>query len=202
MNYPQTIRNLIESYKKLPGIGEKTAERYALATINLDEDTLNLFSNSLKDVKIKIKKCKKCNNLSEDELCEICKDKKRNKKILCVVEEAKNVILFEKIGIYDGLYFVLEGLISPLEGIDPEKIKIAQLLERIKEEKIEEVIIAVKPSVEGETTALYITRMLKDSKVKVSKIAHGVPLGAEMEYLDSMTLEIALENRNIISKSE
>ena len=199
MNYPQTIRNLIESYKKLPGIGEKTAERYALATLNLDEETLILFSNSLKDLKTKIKKCMRCNNLSEDELCEICKDKKRNKKILCVVEEAKNVILFEKIGIYDGLYFVLEGLISPLEGIDPEKIKMAQLLERIKIEKIEEVIIAVKPSIEGETTALYITRMLKDSKVKVSKIAHGVPLGAEMEYLDSMTLEVALENRNTIS---
>jgi len=200
MNYPQVIRNLIESYKKLPGIGEKTAERYALATLNLDDDTLNLFSSSLKDLKTKIKKCSKCNSLTEDELCEICKDKKRNKKILCVVEEAKNVILFEKIGIYNGLYFVLEGLISPLEGIDPEKIKMTQLLERIKEEKIEEVIIAVKPSIEGETTALYITRMLKDAKVKISKIAHGVPLGAEMEYLDSMTLEVALENRNVISE--
>lgn len=200
MNYPQVIRNLIESYKKLPGIGEKTAERYALATLNLDDDTLNLFSSSLKDLKTKIKKCAKCNSLTEDELCEICKDKKRNKKILCVVEEAKNVILFEKIGIYNGLYFVLEGLISPLEGIDPEKIKMTQLLERIKEEKIEEVIIAVKPSIEGETTALYITRMLKDAKVKISKIAHGVPLGAEMEYLDSMTLEVALENRNVISE--
>ena len=200
MNYPQTIRNLIESYKKLPGIGEKTAERYALATLNLDDDTINLFSNSLKDLKQKIRKCTKCNNLSENDLCEVCKDKKRNKKIMCVVEEAKNVILFEKIGIYNGLYFVLEGLISPLEGIDPEKIKMGQLLERIKEENIEEVIIAVKPSIEGETTALYITRMLKDSKVKVSKIAHGVPLGAEMEYLDSMTLEIALENRNTISE--
>ena len=200
MNYPQTIRNLIESYKKLPGVGEKTAERYALATLNLDEDAIDLFSSSLKDVKIKIKTCKKCNNLSEEDECEICKDKKRDKKVICVVEEAKNVILFEKIGIYNGLYFVLGGLISPLEGIDPEKIKIAELLDRINKEKVEEVIIAVKPSIEGETTALYITRMLKDSKVKVSKIAHGVPLGAEMEYLDSMTLEVALSNRNTISE--
>lgn len=199
MNYPETIRNLIECYKKIPGIGEKTAERYALASLNLDEDTINLFSNSLIDVKTKIKKCVKCNSFSEDELCEICKNKKRNHKTICVVEEAKNVILFEKIGIYDGLYYVLEGLISPLEGIDPDKIKISKLLERINEEKIEEVIIAVKPSIEGETTALYITRMLKDTGVKVSKIAHGVPLGAEMEYLDSLTLEVALENRNIIS---
>ncbi len=202
MNYPTTIRNLIECYKKLPGIGEKTAERYALATLSLDEDTIKLFSKSITDIKTKIKRCKVCNNLSENDICEICKDKNREKDVICVVEDPKNVILFEKLGTYCGLYQVLDGLISPLDGIDPEKIKIDQLLNRVKNEKIKEIIIAVKPSIEGETTALYITRLLEGKNIKVSKIAHGVPLGAEMDYIDSLTLEMALENRNTIYNKE
>lgn len=198
MNYPTTIKNLIECYKKLPGIGEKTAERYALATLSLDEDTIKIFSKSLIDTKIKIKRCKNCNNLSEDEACFICKDKNREKSIICVVEEPKNVILFEKLGTYNGLYQILDGLISPLDGIDPEKIKIGQLINRVEREKINEIIIAVKPSIEGETTALYIKKLLEGKNIKISKIAHGVPLGAEMDYIDSLTLEMALENRNTI----
>ncbi|MDD2391426.1 MAG: recombination mediator RecR, partial [Bacilli bacterium] len=198
MNYPTTIRNLIECYKKLPGIGEKTAERYALATISLDEDTIKTFSKSLIDTKTKIKRCKNCNNLSEDDACFICKDKNREKSIICVVEEPKNVILFEKLGTYNGLYQVLDGLISPLDGIDPEKIKIEQLINRVEKEKIKEIVIAVKPSIEGETTALYIKKLLEGKNIKISKIAHGVPLGAEMDYIDSLTLEMALENRNTI----
>lgn len=198
MNYPTTIKNLIECYKKLPGIGEKTAERYALATLSLDEDTIKTFSKSLIDTKTKIKRCKNCNNLSEDDACFICKDKNREKSIICVVEEPKNVILFEKLGTYNGLYQILDGLISPLDGIDPEKIKIDQLINRVEQEKIKEIIIAVKPSIEGETTALYIKKLLEGKKIKISKIAHGVPLGAEMDYIDSLTLEMALENRNTI----
>lgn len=199
MKYPSTLNNLIECFKKLPGIGEKSAERMALSAIEMDEDVLKLFSKSLSDVKIKIKRCKECNNLSEDDLCEICKSKDRNKKIICVVEEAKNVILFERIGTYNGLYHVLDGLISPLDNVNPEDINIDKLLSRIKNNEIEEVILAVKPSIEGETTSLYISKLLENENVKVSKIAHGVPIGVDMEYIDALTLEMALEDRTHIS---
>ena len=199
MNYPKTIINIIECFKKFPGIGEKTAERMALATLNMEEDALELFSKSLKNVKTKIKKCEKCGSLTENELCEICEDDKRNHETMCVVEECKNVILFEKIGSYKGVYHVLEGLISPLEGVNPEDIHIDKLIKRIKDEKIKEVILALKPSIEGETTALYISKMLEKEKVKVSKIAHGIPMGAEIEYIDPLTLEMAMEDRREIS---
>ena len=199
MNYPKTIINIIECFKKFPGIGEKTAERMALATLNMEEEALELFSKSLKNVKTKIKKCEKCGSLTENELCEICEDDKRNHETICVVEECKNVILFEKIGSYRGVYHVLEGLISPLEGINPEDIHIDKLIKRIKDEKIKEVILALKPSIEGETTALYISKMLEKEKVKVSKIAHGIPMGAEIEYIDPLTLEMAMEDRREIS---
>mgnify|MGYP004507643885 FL=1 len=199
MKYPTTINNLIECFKKLPGIGEKSAERMALSTMNFDEDILKLFSKSLLDVKTKIKRCKVCNNLAEDDLCEICKSSDRNSKVICVVEEPKNVILFEKVGTFHGLYHVLDGLISPLDNINPEDININQLIERIKSSDVEEVILAVKPSIEGETTALYISKLLENSKVKVSKIAHGVPIGVDMEYIDTLTLELALEDRTNIS---
>ena len=194
MNYPKTIINIIECFKKFPGIGEKTAERMALATLDMEEDALELFSKSLKNVKTKIKKCEKCGSLTENELCEICEDDKRNHETICVVEECKNVILFEKIGSYRGVYHVLEGLISPLEGVNPEDIHIDKLIKRIKE-----VILALKQSIEGETTALYISKMLEKEPVKVSKIAHGIPMGAEIEYIDPLTLEMAMEDRREIS---
>ena len=200
MNYPQIIQNLIESFKKLPSIGEKSAERLALATLNLDNEILNLFSESLRDVKIKIGKCKICNNIAEGDLCEICKNKQsRDEKTICVVEEAKNVILFEKVGTYRGMYHVLDGLISPLDGINPENINILPLIERIKKDNISEIIIAVKPSIEGETTALYISKLLDGMNVKITKIAHGIPIGVDMEYIDSLTLEMALEDRKNIN---
>ena len=199
MKYPETIQNLIECFKKLPSIGEKTAERLALSTLDIDEEVTNLFAKSLKDIKTKIKRCEKCNNLSEDSLCEICKNKNRNKKIICVVEEPKNVILFEKLNIYDGYYHVLDGLISPIDGINPEDINIDALIKRVKEEKIEELILALKPTIEGETTSLYISKLLEKEKVKITKIAHGIPLGADIDYVDSLTLEMALENRSNIN---
>lgn len=199
MKYPSTINNLIECFKKLPGIGEKSAERMALSIINFDQEILDLFSESLKNVKTKIRRCKCCNNLSEDELCEICKSNDRNKKIICIVEEPKNVILFEKIGTYNGLYHVLDGLISPLDGVNPEDININPLIDRINNEDIEEVILAVKPSIEGETTSLYISKILEGKNIKITKIAHGVPMGVDMEYIDALTLELALEDRINIS---
>lgn len=199
MNYPKTILNLIECFKKFPGIGEKTAERMALSTLNMEEENLKLFSKSLNNIKTKIKKCKKCGSLTENEICDICNNDSRHHDLLCVVEECKNVILFEKIGSYKGMYHVLDGLISPLEGINPEDIRIDELIKRIEKEKIKEVILAIKPSIEGETTALYISRMLEGKKVKISKIAHGIPLGAEIDYIDPLTLEMAIEDRREIS---
>ena len=202
MKYPKTLQNLIECFKRLPGIGEKTAERLALSVLEIDEDTINLFSNSLKDSKTKIRRCDKCNNLSENELCEVCKDKNRNKQVLCVVEEPKNVILFEKLNIFDGYYHVLDGLISPIDGINPEDINLSSLLDRVKKDEIKEIILALKPSVEGETTSLYISKILEGTDVKISKIAHGIPIGAEIDYVDSLTLEMALENRMDITNKE
>jgi len=199
MNYPTTIRNLIECYKKLPGIGEKTAERLALATLTINQETLDMFADSVANIKKRIKRCTKCNNLSEEDLCEICRDASRDQNTICVVEEPKNVILFEKVGTYKGLYQVLDGLISPLDGIGPDDVKINMLLERIKKDDKKEVIIAVKPSIEGETTSLYILKLLEGKNITVSKIAHGVPLGADMEYIDALTLEMALEDRKKIS---
>ncbi len=200
MNYPLTIRNLIECYKKLPGIGEKTAERLALATLSINQETLDIFADSVANVKKRTKRCRKCNNLSENDLCEICSDQNRDQKTICVVEDPKNVILFEKVGTYKGAYHVLDGLISPLDGITPDQIKINLLLERINNDNIEEIIIAVKPSIEGETTSLYILKLLENKNITVSKIAHGIPLGADMEYIDSLTLEMALEDRKKISE--
>ena len=202
MKYPSTILNLIECLKKFPGIGEKTAERLALSLLDMEDDVLDLFSKSLKDVKTKIKRCSICNNLSEEDKCEICKNKDRNTKTICVVEEPKNVILFEKLNIFDGYYHVLDGLISPIDGINPEDINIASLIDRVKKDKITELILALKPSVEGETTSLYISKLLEKTDVKITKIAYGIPMGAEMDYVDSLTLELALENRMDITTNK
>lgn len=198
MNYPKIIQSLIDCFKKIPGVGEKTAERYVLSLLDMDDDVLNEFADCLKKLKHKIVRCKICHNLSEGEICDICKDTTRDHSTICVVEEPKNVFSFEKAGTYLGTYHVLDGLISPLEGIRPENINIASLLERVEKESIKEVIIAVKACVEGETTAMYIAKKLENKNVKVSKIAYGIPLGADMGYIDASTLEISLENRQQI----
>lgn len=199
MKYPQTLQNLIECFKKLPGVGEKTAERYALSCLEINDDILNLFSDSFSYLKERVGRCKTCNNLAEGDLCEICKLSDREKETICVVESPKNVVIFEKLGIYNGLYHVLDGLISPLDGINPEDIKLNLLLDRIDKENIKEIIIAVKPGIEGETTSRYISKVLEGKNVKITKIAHGVPLGIDMEYIDALTLELALEDRTNIS---
>ena len=199
MNYPDSLNELIESFKKLPGIGEKTAERLAFSVMNMDNDTVILFSNSLKNVKNKIKRCTICGNITENNICDICKNEARDNNIICVVEDAKNVISLEKMGSYNGKYHVLNGLISPMDGKGPDDISIDSLISRVKKDDINEVLIAISPTLEGETYSLYITKLLENTKVVVSKIAYGIPMGADMEYLDPMTLSMALLNRNKVS---
>lgn len=197
--YPDSFNNLIESFKTLPGIGAKTAERLAFSVIELEKEQAELFSSSILEVKDKLKKCIKCNTMTDDELCFVCKDETRaDSKVICVVEDTKNVFLFEKLDMFHGKYHVLDGLISPLDGINPEDIGLNKLLDRIKEEKFEEIIFAFKPSIEGETTSLYIKKILEGLDLKVTKLASGVPIGADMEYVDSLTLERALNDRKEI----
>ena len=193
--YPESIKRLVDSFKYLPGIGEKTAERLAFSLLSFDDEILTNFSEAIVSVRDNIQKCIICNNLSESDKCSICLDDKRNKNTVFVVEKAKDVFLFERLGIYSGLYHVLDGVISPMEGIGPDDININSLLDRIKNGGIKEVILALKPNLEGETTMQYIIKVLENYDVKVSKLATGVPMGTDIEYIDSMTLELALEER-------
>ena len=196
---PDSLKSLIDSFQNFPGIGEKTAERMAFSILNFDDDKFSLLQENLKLVKDEIHPCKKCNSLTDKELCEICESSIRDKNTICVVEDSKIVFLFEKLGTYKGLYHVINGLISPLDDINPEDIGLDRLLNRIKEEEIKEVILAFKPSVEGEITALYIKKILDGMNILVTRLASGVPIGADMEYIDALTLERALEDRKEIS---
>ena len=196
--YPDSLKSLIESFKFLPGIGEKTAERLAFSVLDLEAEQVDFFVDSLKNVKENIHKCHICNTLTENEKCYICADESRNNDLLCVVEDTKNVFLFEKLGMFHGKYHVLSGLISPLDGVNPEDIGLDKLLDRISDEKFKEIIFAFKPSIEGETTSLYIKRILDGLDVKTTRLASGVPIGADMEYVDSLTLERALNDRKEI----
>lgn len=193
--YPDSLNRLIESFKYLPGVGQKTAERYAFCVLDLPEERVDIFLESIRDVKDKIKHCEICNNLTEESICSICSDSFRNTEVLCVVEDVKSLFLFQKLGIYNGLYHVLDGLISPLDGINPEDIALDKLLDRIRNGNFKEIILAFKPSVEGETTALYIKKILEGLDLTISRIASGIPIGADMEYIDAMTLERALADR-------
>lgn len=196
--YPNCIKEIIESFKDLPGIGEKTAERLAFSLISFDKEKLTSFSDAIISVRDKIKTCSVCGNIAEEEKCSICSDKNRNDKIIFVVEKAKDISLFEKINAFNGRYHVLGGLISPLDGIGPEDINIDSLIKRIKTDNVEEIILALKPSIEGETTMQYIKKILGDTNVKVTRIATGIPMGTDIEYIDAMTLEFALEGRKDI----
>ena len=200
MKFPKSLEELIDCFKLLPGIGEKNAERLSFAVLKFSDENAEKFSIAINNVKTKIVKCERCNNLTEDsKLCLVCADETRDSSTICVVESTKDLILFEKSNAFKGKYHVLEGLISPLEGINPEDIKINQLINRIKDEDIKEVILALNMSMEGETTALYITKLLEGTDVTVTKIAAGIPVGADMEYLDSLTIQRALEGRNKVS---
>ena len=196
--YPESLKNLIESFKLLPGIGEKTAERLAFYIINEDVEKTDFFAESIKVAKEKIRRCSICNGITDKEVCDICSSESRNKNLLCVVEDPKSIFLFEKIGTFSGLYHVLEGLISPLDGVDPDDIGIEKLVKRVQDNKFDEIIIAVKPSIEGETTALYIKKIIEGMNIKVTRIASGIPIGTDIEYIDSMTLERALNDRKEI----
>lgn len=192
---PDSLNNLIESFKMLPGVGEKSAERFAYAILDLDEDMVSQFADSLDNIKDSIKRCSICNSITDKNICSICADTTRDNNVLFVVDDPKNVFLFEKLNMFRGKYHVLNGLIDPLEGINPEDIGIDLLIKRIENDKFKEVIFALKPSIEGETTSLYIKKILDGMNVKITRLASGVPIGADMEYIDSLTLERALNDR-------
>lgn len=196
--YPDSLKNIIESFKMLPGIGEKTAERLAFHVISMDEEKTNFFADSIKIAKEKIKKCSICNGITDKDICDICTNTMRDNNTLCIVEDPKSIFLFEKIGVYNGKYHVIDGLISPLDGVDPDDIGLDKLVNRIHDDNYKEVIIAVKPSVEGETTALYIKKIIEGMNIKVTRIASGIPIGTDIEFIDSMTLERALNDRKEI----
>lgn len=196
--YPDSLRNLIESFKYLPGIGEKTAERLAFSMLELPIEKTDFFVESVENVKSKIHKCKICNNLTEDEVCSVCSNSFRDRSTLCVIEDVKSLYLFEKTGVFNGEYHILNGLISPIDGIDPEDIELDKLLDRLSSNNYKEIILAFKPSIEGETTALYIKKILEDQDIIITRIASGIPIGADIEYVDAMTLERALVDRKNI----
>ena len=196
--YPDSIKYLVEAFKYLPGIGEKTAERLAFSVLDLEDEQIEMFSSSLVNAHENIHKCEKCNTLTDQDLCFVCSDSSRETNILCVVEDTKSVFLFEKMGMFSGKYHVLDGLIAPLDGVNPEDIGLNKLLDRIQDEAFEEIIFAFKPSIEGETTSLYIKKILEGMDIKVTRLASGVPIGADMEYVDSLTLERALNDRKVI----
>ena len=191
--YPKKFEDLIQAYSKLPGVGRKTAERYAFTTLNWDEEWINEFITSLSSIKDGIKRCKVCGNLSDGDKCEFCMNDTRNHNVICVVQSPKDIAAIESMQEYNGVYHVLNGLINIQKGILPENLNIQSLVNRINDD-IEEVIIATDPTVEGETTALYITKLL-DGRTKVTRIAHGIPMGGHLDYTDAHTLLKAFEGR-------
>ena len=196
--YPESLEDLIEAFKLLPGIGEKTAERLSFYILNLEEEKTNFFSESIINAKSRLHKCPVCSNITDKDKCNICSDTNRDSNILCLVEDCRSIFLFEKTGYYKGQYHVLDNLISPLDGINPEDVGIEKLVSRIENSTFNEIIIAVKPTIEGETTSLYIKKILEGLNIKVTRIASGVPLGTDIEYIDSLTLERALIDRKEI----
>lgn len=196
-NYPESMKTLIESFKLLPGIGEKTAERLVYHILDIDDEQIETFAKSLINVKEKIKKCEICNNITETKICSICANPDRD-NVICVVENPKNIMMIEKLDIYQGKYHCLNGLISPLDGINIEDINIESLIGRFKKDNIDELIFALKPGVEGDVTVMYISKLVEEMDINVSKLAQGLPMGADMEYIDSLTMEMALKNRKKI----
>lgn len=199
MRYPDAIDKLIEALRKYPGVGKKTAERYALYTVNrFTEEAIDEIVDAYIRIKEDIFQCPVCGNITDIDPCYICKDDSRDKSKMIVVEEAKDVIVMEKTNKFHGLYHVLNGAISPSDGIGPEDINIKGLLERLKDEQLKEVILATNLSNEGETTAQYINRLLSDTDILVTRIAHGIPAGGNIEYADEITIFKALEGRRKI----
>ena len=192
---PDSAKKLIQELSRLPGIGKKTAQRLAFHLLKTDTNTVNQLSDSLKNVKIKIRSCSSCGGISEEETCLICKDPKRNNNQLCIVEDAPDVYAFERTNIFRGIYHVLGGALSPLDGIGPDELNIKILMERIQPGM--EIIIATNHTIEGETTALYISKKLLNYDVQVTRLARGIPVGGDLEYIDEATLIGAMEGRTL-----
>ena len=195
MEYTKPLAKLIEYFQKLPSIGPKTAQRLALHVVKMSENKVKNFAQALIEAKTTISYCDVCFNMSSTNPCEICSNSSRNKNIICVVAETKDLIAIEKTNEYFGVYHVLQGLISPIDGIGPDDIRIKELLFRVNQNNVSEIILALNPSVEGEATSLYLTKLLKPFNIKISRIAFGLPMGSELEYADEMTLLKALEGR-------
>ena len=199
MNYGlPLLQALIDHFKKLPGVGEKSARRLAFSILDMDGEEVRGFAETLVQVKERIGFCNRCGNLADGELCAICRDERRSGAVICVVERAADLYVLEAAGQYRGRYHVLHGVLSPLDGIGPGDLNLEALERRVKEEGVEEVIVATNPSIEGDTTALYIAGMLKQSGVKVTRPARGLPMGSSLEYVDRGTITRALEGREPI----
>ncbi|MCM3318251.1 recombination mediator RecR [Rummeliibacillus stabekisii] len=195
MHYPEPISKLIDSFMKLPGIGPKTASRLAFFVLTMQEDTVLNFAKALVDAKRNLSYCSVCGNITDVDPCHICQDIQRDRSTICVVQDPKDVIAMEKMKDYHGLYHVLHGAISPMDGIGPEDINVPSLLKRLQSEEVEELILATNPTIEGEATAMYISRLIKPSGIRTTRIAHGLPVGGDLEYADEVTLSKALEGR-------
>ena len=196
--YALPIANLIDQFSKLPGIGRKTAQRLAFYVLEMEELEADKLSHAITNAKASIRLCSICCNLTEDDPCNLCASDKRDKSIICVVEGAKDVIAMERSRDYKGEYHILHGVISPMDNVGPNDIKLKELLNRLKDDVVKEIVIATNPTVEGEATALYISRIIKPLGVKVTRIAHGIPVGGDLEYFDEVTLSRAMENRREI----
>lgn len=196
--YSPSIEKLIESFEKLPSIGHKTAARLAFYMLDLDQKETEEFVRSILDAKKNLKYCSKCYNISDTDPCPICGSPKRDQSIICVVEDVRDIIAMEKTHEFKGVYHVLHGSISPMNGVGPDDIKIKELLNRLQENLVKEIILATNPRVEGEATAMYLSKLIKPLGVKVTRIAHGIPVGGDLEYTDEITLSKALEGRREI----
>lgn len=195
MQYPEPIAKLIDSYMRLPGIGNKTATRLAFYTIDMSEDDVKDFADSLRSAKKDLHYCSVCGNITENDPCDICRDKSRDQSSVIVVEQPKDVMALDKMDDYHGLYHVLHGVLSPMEGKGPDDINIKSLIKRLQKQPIKEVIIATNATPEGEATAMYISRLIKPAGIKVTRLAHGLSVGSDIEYADEMTLLKAVEGR-------
>ncbi len=196
--YSPSIEKLVESFEKLPSIGHKTAQRLAFYMLDLNEEEIKEFTDSIVNAKKNLKFCSKCFNITEQDPCPICNNVKRDSSTICVVEDVRDVIAMERTHEYNGVYHVLHGSISPMNGIGPNDIKIKELMSRIGEKDIKEIILATNPRVEGEATAMYISKLVKPFGIKTTRIARGIPIGGDLEYTDEITLTKALEGRNEI----
>lgn len=199
MEYTKPLAQLIEFFQKFPGVGPKSAQRMAFHLLKMPEGEVEKFSKILVEAKQNIHHCSICFNMSATDPCEICSDSRRDNSIICVVAETKDLIAIEKTREYKGLYHVLQGTLSPLDGIGAEDIRIKELLKRVADEQVKEIILALSPSVEGEATSLYLTKLLKPFNIKISRIAFGLPVGSDLEYADEITLAKAIEGRRIIN---